>query len=339
MDKQNTTQIKGIAILFMIWLHCFHIGWFTELYNDFTFMGNHLSSILTRLTGPVEFYIILSGYGLYCLYSKKQKIIVWARAKKLYLLFLLCFTIFIPLACYLKPDMYPGSISTFISNITAWHTTYNSTWWFLFPYIVILLCSNYILALFERHNLRILYISGLTYIAGYMTSWLSYHSYILIPYILHQCLVILNFLFPFIIGVCFAKFHITESLKEWYNKRVTNKYVFISIVLIITCIRLCTSFDFLLQIIYTLTIICAYSILPHYSATRKTLHMFGSHSTSMWFVHAFFNMYLFTDYIYTLKYPIFIYVFCVSLSLMSAMIIDKLFERITNIVFINNKLK
>lgn len=326
MNKKITTQIKGIAILLMIWLHCFHTGWYTHLYCDYTFMGDYLSSILTRLTGPVEFFIILSGYGLYCLYRKNLIINIVPRALKLYLLFLFCFIIFISIGCFLKPEVYPGSLATFIANITTWHTSYNETWWFLFPYLIILVCSNYIFKLFEYSSLISILGSAMLYFIGYGTSWLSAHAYIHIPYAIHQLITVVNFLFPFLIGSSLAKYDIIKIVRSWYLAK-NHRFIFLIGLVVIIFTRISTSFDFILQITYTLAIIFAYAIIPHFNLTKKVLQLFGTHSTSMWFVHAFFNMYLFTNHIYALKYPIFIYLVCVSLSLVTAFLIDSIFTR------------
>ena len=279
MSKETSTQIKGIAILLMIWLHCFHSGWHTGMFTDLELWGDDLSSILTRLTHPVEFYIILSGYGLYCLYHKTHRIDIWQRAMKFYILFLLCFIFFIPIACIVKLETYPGSIIDFTLNITTWKTTYNSTWWFLFPYLVILLLSNLIFRVYEQKSILILIVSALIYVVCYGLAWLTALHYIEPPYAIHQTLKTLDFLFPFLIGSSFAKYNIIQKVKHSCdnNKKLIT---FIILVMIVVVARFLTDFDFGLQIIYTVVVILAYAILPHFNTTTKVLQSLGKHSTA-----------------------------------------------------------
>ena len=323
MNRDTSIQIKGIAILMMVWAHCFHTGWFADLYKDISFMGDNLSSILTRLTRPVEFFIILSGYGLFCLFQKKNKIDILPRCLKLYSLYLLCFAIFIPIACLIKPETYPGTLITFIENISMWKTSYNSTWWFLLPYFIILSLSNYIFKLYKDYSMLSICASAILYFIGYCLSWLYAHAYFQIPYVLYQFNVVLMFLFPFILGSSIAKYDIVKRLRNWCCLK-KNKFLFASVLFLIIVLRLSTSIDFILQIVYTIAIILSYSTLPQFYFKKKVLQLFGTHSTSIWFVHAFFNMYLFTNYVYAFKYPICIYVVCLCISLITGITIDKI---------------
>lgn len=54
--------------------------------------------------------------------------------------------------------------------------------------------------------------------------------------------------------------------------------------------------------------------------------LMGKHSTNIWLVHTFFCYYYFHDFIYGLKYPILIYILTLGLSVISSVVINKLYQ-------------
>ena len=54
MDISISTQIKGIAILFMLWLHSFRDSNVVDLYRDFTVFGEKCSFFIARCTHAVD---------------------------------------------------------------------------------------------------------------------------------------------------------------------------------------------------------------------------------------------------------------------------------------------
>lgn len=324
MNKCISTQIKGVAILMMIWLHCFSS---TQggVYYDFLIFGEQFSHFLTRATNPVEFFIILSGYGLYCLFQSKHKIDVWKRALHLYCLFLISFIIFVSIGCLIKPNIYPGGIIEFIQNITTWHTTYNHTWWFLFPYLVTLLLSNWIFRFLHKNSIITVSIAAIIYITCYFISWMQYHNYISISFWCHQFIKTLDFFLPFIIGACIAKYNIIERI----NARIgQKKFIFIIALVILLILRLSTDFDFGIQLLYAIVFIIIYALIPQNRYISIFLEHMGKHSATMWFTHAFFIWYLFNDYFYALRYPILIFWATIGASYSIALPIDALYRKL-----------
>ena len=87
MSKEESITLKGVAILFMLWLHCFNLN--IPIVQGFHCNGNEwtLSYMLTRATGPVELYILLSGYGIYHTFIMKSKTKPLKRIFKLLILY------------------------------------------------------------------------------------------------------------------------------------------------------------------------------------------------------------------------------------------------------------
>lgn len=120
MTKESSGYLKGIAILMMVFLHLFN-----NLQNDMTL--GYLLTIgdmpviyyLTRMCNPVPFFLILSGYGLYSTYIKTGEVKPWKRVSNLYIHLGIIYFLLLPLACWVRPEMYPGTVMTFIENATS----------------------------------------------------------------------------------------------------------------------------------------------------------------------------------------------------------------------------
>lgn len=327
MTKQDTLILKGIAIIFMVWLHCFNerIGHVLD-YQDVVIGGGNLSFLLTRLTGPVELYVLLSGYGLYYTYQHKKTIACIKRLKKLYGLYLFTLLIFVPLACLFGKDSYPGTIGDVISNITGWNTTYNVTIWFLFPYAVMVVLASSLFKMFERKPYVTIVATCGLYFGAYLTSWLSHHDYITPGYTLNELVRVLNMVFPFISGAAICKYGVITKARSYFEPKQKQ----LLLLLVALCaIRISTDFDFMLQLAYSIGLIVIVSALHKPVWLVKFLSFFGKHSTSMWLIHAYFIWYLFDEYPYSLKYPLLIFGVSLIETLLAAIIIDWIYPRIS----------
>ena len=150
MSKDKSLVLKGVAILMMLWLHCFNIGINKAIKYEDVFIGDYpLCDIIARCSSPVSLYILLSGYGLWFTYSRNGHIHVFKRLLKLFVLYWLTILIFIPLGSY--KGVYNFDLSEIIYYLLAYKTTFNATLWFLFPYSLLLLFSNKYLIKIKRH--------------------------------------------------------------------------------------------------------------------------------------------------------------------------------------------
>ena len=65
MTKEQTTILKGVAILMMLFLHLFNGSNLTEVCEPLLFIGNTpLVHIISKACNPVGIFLMLSGYGL-----------------------------------------------------------------------------------------------------------------------------------------------------------------------------------------------------------------------------------------------------------------------------------
>lgn len=330
MTKEDTIIIKGVAILFMVWVHCFNVSIAHVLdFNDIVIGGEKLCYLLTRLTRPVELYVILSGYGLYFTYISKKSIDLKRRLKKLYGLYIFTLLIFIPIAFLLGIKGYPGSTIDIVSNVIGWETTYNSTIWFLFPYAVIVVVACPLFRMLDSNPILSIIGSIGLYIGAYLVSWMSHHGYIHIGYTIKELVRVLNMILPFIVGAAMCKYNVVSISKSIFEKKQHILYI----TLVALCVvRLSTDFDFMLQLVYSTLIIALLSSARKPDNLSKILFLLGKYSTTMWFVHAYFIWYLFDEYPYTLKYPILIFGVSLIESFLAAIAIDWCYRKVIQLL-------
>ena len=82
-------MLKGVAIFMMLFLHLFNSPNLLDSCHPLFFIGDvPIVSILTRVCKPVEFFLMLSGYGLYYIYSHNRDMGWKAQGKRLLRLYI-----------------------------------------------------------------------------------------------------------------------------------------------------------------------------------------------------------------------------------------------------------
>lgn len=73
MNKQVSLELKGVAILMMVYLHLFNRKSNIGLVTDFCYINDvPLVYYIHYATHPVAFFLILSGFGLFVNYEKNE---------------------------------------------------------------------------------------------------------------------------------------------------------------------------------------------------------------------------------------------------------------------------
>lgn len=140
-SKENSTQVKGVAILCMIAFHLF--GFPERLPNDA--VNSWFASPLTKaLQICVPIYLFMAGYGLQCVAAKG--IVTWhgiiRRLSKLYISYWWIIIPFVVLGILI--GYYDFNVREFICNITGLTSSYNGEWWFFSLYVELLLLFYFI---------------------------------------------------------------------------------------------------------------------------------------------------------------------------------------------------
>ena len=315
ISKDKSYLMKGIVIIMMIFLHLFN-GNKTDMCVNLLYIGDEpFAKYLSNACGPVAFFVLLSGYGLAYTNEKKGLALLsqLKRIYKLYFHYWMILAVFLPIACYLHAERYPGTWERLVSNILGWKTDYNFEMWFLLPYSLIALTSQYIIRAMEKiGNLKavivtaVIYFSACYVISRYCTSFLADYP------LLSLCVVYLQFLYPFSVGVAFYR---SPSKIKWQMPTWLVLLVMAVAITVVATINI--SFTY---IVYVPLMVFLFNQLSYPKWLEKTLIELGKKSMVMWMIHTWYCNYLFKEEVYSLKYPILILGEVIIISYLSAIL-------------------
>lgn len=315
MTKEYSNAIKGLAILMMLYLHLFNDADRTEgLFSLVSFGGLPFSHLLTRATGPVEFFLILGGYGLYSVYKRGNDPNRIRRIWRCYQVYWLCLAIFVPLACWLTNDSdYPGTLENAFLSVIGIYTIWYSEAWFLLPYMILSAIYPLLMRILDkRGSMTTLTLSFVIYT---FTIVLTQRDWIDIgqksPY-MNTIIRSFQFLFPFYIGSVMKKEQFLERLQ--LSKLFSNRVLVALLLLAVVAVRTCSNTYFFIAPLYATAVIILFYLLNIRGNVLKLFSHLGEYSLYIWLVHAWLFKHLFTGAIYRLHYPIVIFLTLVIAS-------------------------
>lgn len=327
MDKQQSTQLKGIAILMMLWFHLFHREEVAQLCTPLLWITDEpVAHMVARACYPVSFFLILSGYGLSYLYRHGRLSIrnQFKRLLRLYIHYWVVLLIFVTIGYFVNPERYIIEPVRLLANITGLHCTYNGETWFLLPYaLTCLLSVGFMPWLFSINSSKkaLLFVGAYALCFGAMKLFMARYSESLdgtyiYPFILQVVFIISNF-FYFTLGVLLFRIINERHLFTIQHPITTNRIAVILLLLIIIAVK--TQFKVTLADgIYAFLFIILYLQLPVSGRIADILENIGHHSMPMWMTHTFFAVYLFPDFIYGFRYPMLIFLALVVVSYLAS---------------------
>ena len=261
-----------------------------------TFPLWHYISVVAKST--VDFFLILSGFGLYRSQSKKNLIplkFLKRRCLQIYPTYWIIFLIFVPLTLLLTDrtleaaygdNIITKTIATFFGlQIYLGTYGYNPTWWFMSILLPYYLFFPVFFFMAERR-----YILEIFFYALFLVN--IKQIYLITPVLQH-------FLLSFILGIILAKH---RTLEKWLLLPHINLLsVFMCFFLVILHLYQSTewgntlssdSFLILFLIFPTLSL-ASWSDIIH-----KILRLMGEHSYSMFLFHTFINAFLLHSIVY-----------------------------------------
>ena len=133
-NKEKSLELKGVAIIFMFWLHLYghdnliqNGNYYTELWGGVTQFLLTLSSIC------VPIFIFIAGYGFAIKQGSEKSLLktIGGLYKKIWLVALF----FFPLALFLgKLDF---KITELGLNLSGFYFSYCGEWWFVSLYVLL----------------------------------------------------------------------------------------------------------------------------------------------------------------------------------------------------------
>jgi hypothetical protein len=306
--KDQSLLLKGIAILMMLFTHLFsgrYIGLSTSLVY---IAGKPLASWLVGACGPVAFFMIISGYGLACKYEQGSLSVIkqLSRVLKLYIHYWIALILFVTIAHYLHPESYPGSITRIIHNLTGWKISYNGEMWFLLPYALLSVFSIYIIRCIDY--LGNTWALIITVLINLCTCYLlSRHGDIIFTHMsIHLPIMCFHLLQSFSMGVILRR----TSLQLNFNLPQWAVLAFLATLVLIVCV----THSSLRYIIYAPLMVITLCNVHWPRLLRAILMELGRKSMPMWMIHTWLAYYLFQPQVYSLRYPLFIFLGLVTAS-------------------------
>jgi hypothetical protein len=301
MNREQSTIIKGFAILFMFMYHLTNIEGVSQLLNI-------VERSICHASHPISYFLIVSGYGLYCSYNQGRMtwLYLMKRTLKLYIAFWLVLLFFIG---FVGSVFYPGtfslSLQAIITNFSGWRWDYCHFTWFLLPYILTSLCSKWIFRIFDQMSILVAILGSMIFflttswiISRYFDTWLQWNYWAYHP------VLVLQTLFPFIIGATAAR--LTLKGCNFKLASIVGKNVLIVLLIVVTILirgQIHTSVVNPFQAAF----ICWLVLHMSFSSVPKYVFMeLGDKSMFMWFIQGFVAVKMFSEYYIQLKSPIII---------------------------------
>ena len=319
MSLQETNIIKGYAIIMMVILHLFCDP--SACSYLLFWKGYPILTFLTQGLSPVPFFLVLSGYGQYIAYKRGDKN-RFIRIERLFLHYVFFFILFFSIGRIIKQDRFNVSIATIIRNLLSYDTSLAPICWFVFPYMILSLIGKYLFLFLEKMRESILlpfflvvYFSSSFAISRYSSQLQS------ISIFLYQLVVVLSFVFPYILGAVAYRHHVFEMIINTIQSK-TSALILIAILFLLRALFNSRSLD----AFYAFIMIPFLLIVTTNPRIRVGLVFIGKESMNIWLIHGWIAYYLFGDYLYSLKYPLPIFLVC----FVSSLILSRLCEPCIN---------
>ena len=330
--KENTLQLKGIAVIFLLYHHLFNSP---SMYQNFEVSFFPLTERIVNLLSwfgknCVSFFAFLSAYGLAVSYmklsEKKGAADGWIKRRLLKLYkgywfvfvgaFFICSIIDrMPIKVYMKSHGIANIILDML-GLSAFLGTpsMNGAWWYMSLAVTIIIIVPVVDCLCKK-------------IGGIATIVLTF----IMPRIFgigfqgnNSCL---SFLFIVICGVIFAENDIFTKIAKWVQKRALYyKWLifimflvglYVTFKLYITCdVTVCTELNY--GIVPLLWIVFAYLYVSKIPIVNTILEFIGKHSMNIFYVHIFFRNNYCYNFIYSFKNSFLIVTILFLLSLVTS---------------------
>lgn len=323
----------------MLCLHLFNRD-YKGLFQPVFFIGNqpliYYISLFCDACLPI--FAFVSGYGLYYKYQQNRSTFAkenLIRLKKLYINYWIIILIFpIMLGLILNLSDYPGTIFKFLLNITGIDPSYNGAWWFFTIYAFFVCTSRYWFRILEKSNpILLLTVFFMLYVIGfyfriYRT---NLFSNAFLDWFQRYTALFLCTLFQFMLGAFALRYKWKSFISKYFrNLKYKNLVIFI---LILTLILLHAMIpNFFIAPLTGILFIFLYCQLDLSENVQKLIDFFTPHSTNIWLIHMFFYLIFFPNFIYSFRYPVFIFFILVLICVCCSFIINLINKKLQKII-------
>lgn len=340
-SKQDTNAIKGLAILFMMYHHCFATADRFEQYEvSFFPLSQEMGVLLSfSLKICVGMFVFLSAYGMtISMNRKKDGALLSGREMTAMttgrlinmmsgymLLFILVHIISIVLGKCRIEQVYGtgfraviGIVIDFFSLGDIFGTPmYLATWWYMSVAIVLILLMPLLLWLYRKMGIySILLVTLLPYLVTFQYDEIT------------------RYFLAMILGVVFAESNGIVKVSQWQigNSRIVSQIIkFVVEILLLYLLfkgrnskysyQLVELWDSLIPVII---ILFAYEFIVVIPGVKQVLRFLGRHSMNIFLTHNFFRVFWCPDFIYGFRSAWLIPLVLLLISLVFSMAVELL---------------
>lgn len=289
----------------------------------------------------VAIYCFCSGYALDIINQKKAsaKEYYAGRLKsllKLLINYWLILFIFSAIGLLVHDKYIPGSLKAFVLNFFL-ISKYNSAWWFLTTYVFLILLSRPIYLFTQKvHPVAVCVISFIIYFVAYVQRFknvIALDNNVL-NWIITQLALLGTSLMPFVWGMLFYKYKVFTKIKSFVSAKFTNgRFALISFAIFAAMFVAHGIVETVFVAPFTgIVIIVLFNVVKKGKAVDKIFLFLGEHSTNIWLTHMFFYSVLFVNFVFKAKYPLFIFVFMLMLTVACSYIINLIYKPLVKLI-------
>lgn len=339
----DTNIAKGVAIILLLFHHCFLQSSVDMVGGNINFfpVSQEMGIIICHsLKLCVGMFVFLSGYGMLCSVKKLKfnikNIAKWIGTRLAKMMSGFYFVYLIVFLITMLIDKYP--IARYYGNTTPLKgttamiidflglaklfdlRTLIGTWWYISAAIVfIVICPFlYILA---RKIKYITLIALAVVIPRLGTGFPGGKSWV-------------SFLVALLLGMMFADYDLFDrfgKLRVCKNQRLSDSILFVIFVVLLAVVvwvnnlvpwKVCWEWDF--AVAPVIVILFTKKFIAPIKGIRTVLLFLGNHSMNIYLIHTFFRYVYLTDFIYSFKYSVLIFLVLMLISLVSSMGIEGL---------------
>lgn len=326
IQKQHSTFIKGVAILFMLYHQLF---FYPERMDPTVTLSHfayqtHIEELLAGF-GQIclPMFLFLSGYG-FGVGRARDVDGLMKKVVAFYYQFWLVFVLFIPAGALLfnQDGRYDLSVSLLLQNLSGLNTTYNTEWWFLILYVAFVFSLP---VLYKLNNFTLIFLS-----AALMTGCTLLDQQVNFGVWQHSLWYGI-WLFPFVCGLVFAR----NRRAHWLTVSRLRIPVILGVLVAapLACILLMERGYMniglcLVTPVLIFLLVGAYRFIPGF--VRAGLSEVGRHSAFIWLTHAFFCYDYFQQWIYSPSSPGLIFLLLLAVTWLSSVLLTRIYNLMLN---------
>ncbi|MCR5085469.1 MAG: acyltransferase [Succinivibrionaceae bacterium] len=350
--RDDTALIKGVAILLMVVHHCCTFYERTPLSSD-EIESFRLSGFVHSLGGfgdiCVSFFMFLAGYGLYCRFAE-NRLSLTRDLKRIYAMYWKVILVFIPIGFAFfseVPAEYAGKafnirfehfhIDRLLWNLTALRPDYNGEWWFITPYIFMLMYGYAYVRMQKSNNpvFDILSVSlvillfqggGLLFLLNSAGGAFA------------QDAIVRSLLCPewrsslFWVGLLCRKYELLDAMLSFLAGMNKIKRIIVSLVVVYACFRLRNSggTGVLGECAIVVSLVAALTSFNRVPVLSAPVRLLGNQCGYIWLTHSFFCYYYFwisKNIVYSSGNTMVASLITLALSLLAAIMLGKFYGK------------